>query len=458
MQVQKSKNVQARKYRVSNKVNLDANNPIPFEQTGQAFSFINHTRYLPFLTPDDNYAVQLLEARLLSTTHNACITTKKDTCAGIGFQDRQGNEIDSSIIDWFKSMNLKDEPVVEINKQVLESFFTYGNCPIEIVRFTVLGKKHLYIYAHNFLEWRLCPPNDDDIVTHAVQSKLFLRNGVITAEEIRKSKKLPLYNSRNTEKKNWYKDEKGVERTLIWYKHSVTGFPHYGIPSAISSMIFQLLEYKGARFNLDNFENNMVVSALLALKGNLSQDEANRIGKQAIATHTGDGKRGRVMVVASEEGIDGSELHNFDTHKEGSYNDADDKWTQKIILANQWDAVLSGIISPSTMGKGSGFITKIVEHKLNTVIKPAQNDLVQKVWRNIFKIAQDWLGLPLDNYDLEIQNSIDISGLTDVDITPAVTINEVRQAKGLPKDKSRKGDEYMKSTGPVQKGGDNVPN
>lgn len=450
-----------KKPRVSNQVKLDANNPIPFEHTGQAFSYVHNQRYTPFLPPLDNYATQLLEARLLSTTHNACVITKKDYCAGNGFQHTEGVDLDPAFVEWTRSMNLRNESATKINRNIFEAYFTFGNCPIELVRMTVAGTKKLFVYAHNFLEWRLGDENEDGIITEAIQSKLFLRQATLTADQIKKAKKLPLYNPNRSESENWFTDEKGVERTLIWYKNSVTGFPHYGLPSAVSSMIFQLLEYKGARYNLDNFDNNMVISALLALKGNLSQTEADRIGKKAIATHTGDGKRGRVMVVASEEGIDGSSLHNFDTHKEGSYNEADDKWTQKIILANQWDAVLAGIISPSTLGKGAGFITKILEIKNNTVIKPAQQDIMDEVWSLIIKLANDWLGFKIDIEKLEIKNAIDISGLTDVDITPAVTRNEVRVAKGLPEDPTEQGKEYMKSTGPVaanpKEGGDNVP-
>ncbi len=431
------------KVNVGNQAKLDANNPIPFEHGGQAFSYINSTRYIPFLPPKDDYAKLLLESRLLSTTHNACVSKKKDFCAGNGFYDTNGKEIDQTILDWFKCMNRKNENATEINAKIFESFFTYGNVPIEIARVTLAKKKYLFVYPHEFLEWRLCAPNSDDEVTHAVQSKLFLRTGMVSSSEIKNAKKLPLYNPLNPEKKNWWRDENGVERTMIWYKNSVTGFPHYGLPSAVASMIFQILEYKGARYNLDNFDNNMVLGGILALKGSLSPDETNRIAKQIINTHTGDGRRGRVAVVSSEEGIDSSAFHNYDTSKDGSFTEADDKWTQKIILANDWDAVLAGIISPSTLGKGSGFLTKIFEIKQNTTIRPQQTRLIQGVWEHIFTIASSWLGIDFQQYSWGIKPFLDISGLTDVDITPAVQINEVRQAKGLPADPKKEG-VYMK--------------
>jgi len=444
-----------KKASVNNEVRLDPKNPIPFEN-GNAFSFVDKVRYIPFIGNQPSFGRDLLEARLSSTTHNRCIITKRRYCAGDGFIDMEGGDLDVKMVDWLSSLNRKNEPATEINKRIFEDFFTWGNVPIELVRFKSAGKQYFYVYAHNFLEWRLCTPDDDDIITHAVHSKLFLNNGYISEQQVELFKKLPIYNPRNRDKDNWLKDEKGVERTLIWYKNSVSGFQYYGLPSAVASMIYQLLEYKGARYNLDNFENNMVVSALLALKGNLSQTEADRIGKKAIQTHTGDGKRGRVMVVASEEGIDGSDLHTFDTAKDGSYTDGDALWTQKIILANEWDSVLAGIQSASTMGKGSGFITKIVEHINKTVILPAQQDLMDNVWDHIFKLAAEWMKWDIKSYNLAIKSNVDISGLTDVDITPAVTVNEVREAKGLPKDDTGKGNMYLGELQARQKGGNNV--
>ncbi len=403
-------NAKLSKRPITNQLELDAENPIPFEHTGRSFSFVNNSQYIPFLGANDSFAQQLLEARLLSTTHNACVTTKTDYIAGDGFHNitNEGSEpveIPGDVQDWFDNVNINDDDVTEINKQILESHFTFGNTPIELVRIKLFGEYRFYVYAHSFLEWRKCKPNKNGIITHAIQSKLFLKDVYITPEDLKNAKKLPLYSSRNTDRQNWQPDGNGGERSLIWYKNSITGFPHYGLPEAVACMIFQILEYKG----------------------------------DIINSHTGDGKRGRVMVVASEEGIEGSDIHNFSTQKEGSYNEADDKWTQKIILANKWDAMLAGIISPSTLGKGSGFLTKIHEIKQLTVINPAQRHLLKNVWKHIFKEAEAWTKLPFTKFKWDIKNSIDISGLTDVDITPAVQVNEVRKAKGLPEDPTKKG-------------------
>lgn len=420
---------------VSNSVDLDANQPIPLEG-GQMFSAFNMHEYLPFLSPLDTFAQVLLEARLLSTTHSACIETKSDFCAGEGMMDVEGKEFETPIIDWFESINVKDETAGDINKQIFESHFSFGNTIIEVVRYeSKLSGRKVFVYVHNFLEWRLCPPNDDGVCTHAIQSKHFIRNrnaGMLTKEDLESARILPIYNPRNRENKNWKSDGRGVERTIIWYKNTMSGYPNYGMPSSVASLIYQLLEYKGARYNLDNFENGMIISGILALKGTHTADEIQKVSRAIINTHVGDGKRARVAVIASEQGIEGSEFHQLDTQQDGSYNESDDRWSQKIIFANKWDAILAGLVSPSTLGKGEGFITKLFEIKQNTVQRPAQQHLLRNVWLNIFDITREWMGLPLDKYNIGIRSSSNIGAIMDVDLTPAVTVDEVRIANGHP--------------------------
>lgn len=465
MPAKKTKQEQVKKgLSVSNAVNLDANQPIPFEG-GKAWSFSNNNiAYLPFLTPYDNFAQVLLEASLLSTTQSACLETKRDFFAGEGMIDQDGQELDQSLVDWFNSINVKDESVSEVNRQIFESHLQFGNTPIEVVRYSFRNKNSVFVYVHNFLEWRLCPPNNDGICTEAIHSKLFIRNnrnGIITAEMLKSARKLPIYNPRNREKDNWITDSKGTQRTLIWYKNTKVGYPNYGMPSSVSSLIYQILEYKGARYNLDNFENGMVISAILALKGNLSDPEVNKIAKAIINTHTGDGKRGRVAVVGSEEGIDDSAFHQLDTTKDGSYIESDGLWSQKIIFAHKWDAILAGLVSPSTLGKGEGFLTKLFEIKQKTVQKPAQDHLMKNVWLNIFKIANEWAGLPTDKYKLGIKSSSNIGAIMDVDLTPAVTVDEVREANGhAALEDKQKGKMLLgeiKGAQAKQKGGEDVP-
>lgn len=459
--VGENQKVAARQKRsVSNYVaTVDAENPIPFEQGGRVFHYSSHHAYVPFLAPKNDYDKVLLAARLLSNTHNSIISRKKNYLAGEGFQDFEGKELTDEMYEWFKCMNRRGQSLIPINRSIFESLLTYGNAPIELVRLSVNGKKHLFIYPHNFLEWRKGEPDDYGVSSDAIQSKLFRTKAILTKKDVELFTSIPIYNPMRSDNENWKKDEKGAERTIIWYQNDVTGFDHYGLPSSNASLIYQILEYKAARFNLDNLDNNMVLGGILVLKGALGDTEAQRIAKNLINTHTGDGKRGRIAVTASEEGegIDSSSFHQFNSARDGSFKESDEMWSQKIIVANDWDATLMGLQSSSTLGKGSGFYTKALENLVNSVIRPAQAHAIEGLWSHIFKIAEKWMGLPFSNYDMIFRNTIDISGLTDVDITGAIQVNEVREAKGLGKDPKMDG-VYMSKANEKQSmgGGTNV--
>jgi hypothetical protein len=244
----------------------------------------------------------------------------------------------------------------------------------------------------------------------------------------------------------------GSERSMLWLKADDESHPDYGMPSNVSSLIYQILEYKAARYNLDNIENNMVVGGILALKGNLSPKECQRIAKEIINTHTGDGKRGRVAVISSEDGIADSSFHQHNVNAEGSFLELDERVSTKIIIANEWHEMLLGIEKKSGMGNGNSYLFGVYEMKKKTVIDPAQQAIIADFWDVILPIAGEWLG------DKEIElaqvtySDIDpVSILHSIDPAPAIKINELRDAVGLPPDESGYGESYMKPMNMKQK-------
>lgn len=426
---------------VRNLMQPDAENPVPFERVnGGLSSFIlaNGYGYIPFLDRRNQFARQLLEASLVSVTHRGCIRTKKYYCAGAGFQRKDGEKIDPAMTEFFKTMNLRGlgQSAVQINRQILESDFIWGNCPIEIVRFKVDGKAKLMIYPHNMMDWRLCEPGADNRVRWAMQSAAFRGSRGIISKFKEEPRKLPLYNPLNPDKENWIQ-EGNAEKTMIWYKTETVGFDHYGIPSAVASLLYQIVQYKSISYNNDLFDNGMMNSAILALSGNLDQEEADRIGRQILAEKTGLGKTQRVHVVASDAagGIQDSSFFPLDTTKEGSFIEADRLWMEIILFANEWDATLAGLVSQSTLGKGSDFITTLLRFKYQSVIKPAQDDLMNNFWLPVFDIAEKWnSALKFSEIELEINKGFDISGLADIDATLVAGTKETREALGRPRD------------------------
>lgn len=377
--------------RVSAEVKLDPKNPIPIEYSGVAFSSITNRQYIPFLEGDDNFFTTLLEARLLSTSQHACVSTKTNYTIGEGLQVRKTEKEHEAWKLFTKSINAHRQGLNSVVRKAIDTFLNFGNAPIEIVRGSVGKQKFIYLYCHNQLDCRLGKANDNEEVTEMIYSKYFRRRGMYYDEK--QARVIPLYKkTRLNREKVWKKDDNGIERTAIWLKNEIAGYDHYGLPSSISSIHHQKAEHDAVRYNLDNLENNMIVGGVVVLQGNLSQEESNRIGRKIISQHTGPGKRGRVAVISSEEDIENSKFLPMDTRKEGSYKDLDATAQNKIIFSNEWDAVLAGLMDSSGLGKGAGYLEEIYEQKMATVIRPLQSYFMENLIMPFLELADEWLG------------------------------------------------------------------
>lgn len=380
------------KVRVSAEVKLHAKNPIPLEYSGVAFSAVTNHFYIPFLEGSDDFFNTLLEARLLSTSQHACVSTKTNYTIGQGLEATKGEKENKVWKEFAKAVNGRRQGINSVVRKAVDTFLTFGNAPIEIVRGQVGKQRFIYLYCHNQLDCRLGKPNDENEVTEMIYSRHFRRRGTFT--DATKTRAIPLYKKTVLKKDSvWLKDKKtGVERTAIWLKNEIAGYDHYGLPSSISSIHHQKTEHDAVRYNLDNLENNMIVGGVVVLQGNLSPDESNRIGRQIVNQHTGPGKRGRVAVISSEEGIDNSKFLPMDTRKEGSYKELDATAQSKIIFSNEWDAVLAGLQDSAALGKGAGYLEEIYEQKMATVIRPLQAYFMENLIIPYLELADEWLG------------------------------------------------------------------
>lgn len=391
---------------VAAEVKLNAKSPVPMEYGNTGLTGFSGSRYIPFLDGSNSFAKTLLELRILSVTHNACINTKTSYTIGEGLQitNMAEGQTDEKFVEFFKHMNNRKENGNKVLRKIIEGYLAYGNKPIEVVRFSIKGRKFLYIYPKNFLDCRLSWPNENNESTHVLVSKKF-RKGVISfgGKDQEEMKEIPIYKAGPGDKKRYWLKDGNVERTMIWFKNDFDGYDHYGLPSAISSISYQKLEYDNVRFNLDNIENNMVLGGAIFLTGQLSQTEANKIGSDIVRKHTGSGKRGRIAVYASEAGVSDAKWVPFDTRKEGSYIEQDDKVQDKIILAHEWDPVLAGMQTKNAIGKGGGYLEEIYNQKLQTVILPLQNKLLEEVWGPIIEIADEWLGTSWSRHNFSIK-------------------------------------------------------
>lgn len=442
---------------VSNAIKLDANSPVPFELSGNSFYFFEQSyKYIPFLGTKDDFFNILLEARLLSPTQNACISTRKTYCQAQGLTiaelpvGKTLAEFDPELNDFLSSVNNRNESLNTIIGDIFEHYDTFGNVFVEIVKGYVAKKPFVMVYVWNTPECRLAQPIDDqEPSTAVVKSKRFLRQGIMI--DFKNVIQVPLLNTKNVKlKKNWLADAKGVERTVIHLRNKMAGYPHYGMPQSVACLTQQVLEYRGARYNLDLLENNLNQGGVMVIKGNMTQEEATKKAQLVNKQHAGAGKAGRWTFIATENGIDGSDMHPFDTQKEGSYIEQDKSLEAKIIFQNKWNKVLAGLDDGSALGKGNDYIRTIYDIALKTVIKPQQDIGIKDFLKPFLEIVDNHMGTKWSKYTWSIKNSTPASFIQMLqNVDGAVQRNEVREEMGLVADPSDKGKEYLSSSTPA---------
>jgi uncharacterized protein (DUF2147 family) len=441
------------KQTVINAVKLDAKTPIPLETNGNGYITRKGRRYVPFFDNGDNFFQILLEANLLSPTNLACINSKTKFSIGQGWHLLDGKE-DKELKEWAKAVNKKGQSLNDILKGIFNNRFTCGNAFIELVKVTVGTSKYLKVYLKNFTDCRLASPGDDDIPEAVLVSKNFRKKGVWMMGDAKEYAEIPIYNGEKGQQ--WYKDEKGNEHIIIHLKNEMSGYDYYGMPSNVACLPQQILEYKMSRYNLDNFDNNLVIGGMIVLQSNMTAEESKKVAREITTAHTGDGKRGKYVILSSESGVENSKVINFDQNKDYDFINGSRRVEEQILLSNEWSKVLIDPQSGS-MGNSGKQIREIYETKMNTVIAPEQAYVIEKFVQPLMAIASDWMGKPWKDYMYAISD-IPVLGISnEIDVNSVLSKNEGRLALGYQELEGDTGNVFIKEAKQLNLF-DNVPN
>lgn len=413
----------------SNVAMLDVKNPIPFEPSGESAVFLFNKKdkgYLKFLDSKDNFFQLLLEAKKLSPTNSSCVGSKTNFCIGKGLYITDENE-NKDFDNFKKRVNKKGQSLDKVVRSIFDNHFTAGNNFVEIIRGKVGATKFMWIVNRSFLDCRLSLPDDDDICQSVFISREFRKINSWTLDK-NKSVELPIYYGEKD--MVWFKSEAGTEHCVFHVKNEEPGYDYYGMPSNMASLPQQIIEYQQARYNLDLFDNNMVLGGVFAVEGNLSQEEGRKIAKDIISTHTGQGKRGRVAVVTGTN-IKNSTFHQFDTQQEGSFIKLDESTSRKIVDANNWDKSLYGQHESSGMGNGGfAYLSAVFDTKNETVIKPAREMVMQDFLNPFFELYDEWMGTNFSDLDIAFRTVSPVSFVGEIDVDSCITVDEGRAILG----------------------------
>lgn len=440
---------------VENTVSLDPKNPVPIQYGGDLFYTHAGKKYLPFLGKADNLPNLLLEARLTSTTQNACITSIAESVIGQGLTVKDVEKPSPTFVAWCEVVNNERQSLNEVLTQTVDGERTHGNQFLEVVRGEVGNKRFVKVYLHSMLYCRLAEPDGDDVPQTVYISKLFARKGT-SAKAHEKARPVPLWSDNLLDKaKCWTKNDDGTFSTMLHFKNDLAGVDYYGMPASIAGLRYQVLESRSAQYNLDNFENNMVLGGMLIFKSAMSQEEAQKTAKDILLSHVGEGKTGRFAVISSESGLSDVEWKSYETQKEGSFIEFDKRIEEKIIAANAWAKEFC-FSDGGAMGKGAGYLRSLWDLKEASLLKPLRNRLIDKVVRPLAKIyAEHTNDKQVLDYHFTFPSAMPFSFMGDLDPDTFMQVNEAREMAGLPVDESKKGVYIAELTKP--KPSNNVP-
>lgn len=413
------------------------------------FYYSRNQKYIP-LGKLDNLPNLFLEARLTSTTHNACITSIVSATIGKGLSVVDVETPDEDLLTWMKSVNNKRQTFKKFLKSVADTERTQGNQFTEVVRGEVDGKRFIKVYSHNPLHCRLVQPDNNGYIEAVLISEGFANKGYTRPDDIRE---IPIWSPNALDQKSvWVKGDDGTERTMLHFKNEVSGIDHYGIPASVASIKNQKRESMHEQHDIDNLENNMILGGMLTIEGSMTDEEAHATAQDIIMSHTGEGKTGRIAVVASESGIqaNGVKFTPYNTQKEGSFLEADKRVEEKIIAAHGWDSILAGINRSSTLGSGGNYIRSIWDIKEAALLNPYRESIIDDVVIPIMDIYAGWMNKPeIGEYEWKFTSSMPYSFMSDINPVDFMTINEMRTLAGLTPD-AVGGNKYLSEIKKVQ--------
>ncbi|ASW74693.1 hypothetical protein IQ37_15160 [Chryseobacterium piperi] len=330
--------------------------------------------------------------------------------------------------DLQKRINNKRQSMGKVLDGLFNKYFRVGNDFIEIIRSKVGETKKVMAFPRKFLECRLSEADENDVSQSVYISKKFRNIKDDWSIDVEKDAiELPIYDGEDT---NWYiHPTQGTEHCLIHIKNEMPGYDYYGMPENVASLPQQILEYKAARYNIDNFENNLVIGGLVVLEGNHTDDELNKVARKITAQHTGDGKRGRYAFVSNKQGT--AVIHDMKKQTDGDFLAMDEKVEQKIISANNWDAALFGQnISKGIGNGGNAYVRTIFDIKNKTVIEPTREVIIEDFIIPFFEIYDDWMGTNWSEKEFSFIPVVPESFAGDIDSNAILTVDEGRQILG----------------------------
>ena len=348
------------------------------------------TKFIPFGT-NNLFPQYLAELKRQSSTQRSVLAQKTIFTSGAKFVTE--NE---KLKEYIRDVNANGESLREVFKKLADDYYTFGNAYLEGVVYeggvnlyhldatTVrMGKSKKDVYIHP--DWSNYPSQRDKIQV------------------------VPIY------------PRVSSSRFVIHYKDYEPMFNYYGLPDYVAALEHIAVDYEIGKWNHTKFKNGFQPSAIIEISGDMGEEEAQKMVREAQEKFVGEGNNGKILFIVKNGDTSPANVQIIKDDQEGSWLDLQKITDQNIITANRWQPALSGIVSSGKMNNTGSEIRIAYDLVMTTVVR----DTSELILNGVRKVLYGEMGI--EPSELLIHYEPPISYVTDIDVKQVLTINEQRK-------------------------------
>lgn len=348
-----------------------------------------NTKWIPF--GDDNLFPQYLaELKRKSSTHRSVLAQKTVFTSGAKFVCS-----DDNLERFIEDVNADHESLRDVFKKLADDYYTFGNAYMECVMYD--GGVNIY---HLDATTVRMSKSKKEVYVNSDWCKYWNNES--------KMHRLPIY------------PRVAHNKFVIHFKDYEPTFNFYGLPDYVAALEHICVDYEIGQWNHTKFLNGFQPSAIVEINGDMGEEEAQTMVREAQKKFVGEGNNGKILFIVKNGDSSPANVQIIKDDQEGSWLELQQITDQNIITANRWQPSLSGIVSSGKMNNTGSEIRIAYDLVMTTVIRDTSELLLNGIRTVLYK------ELGFDPKDLSIHYDPPISYANDVDIREVLTINEQR--------------------------------
>jgi capsid portal protein len=349
-----------------------------------------NTKYVPF--GDDNLFPQYLaELKRKSSTNRSVLAQKTIFTSGAKFVC--SNE---PLREFIEDVNADHESLRDIFKKLADDYYTFGNAYMEGVLYD--GGVNLY---HLDATTVRMSKTKKEVYINPDWCRFWNDN--------QKTSRLPIY------------PNVAHNKFVIHFKDYEPTFQFYGLPDYVAALEHIAVDYEIGKWNHTKFKNGFQPSAIVEISGDMGEEEAKKLVREAQKKFVGDGNNGKIMFIVKNGDTSPANVNIIKDDQEGSWLELQRITDQNIITAHRWQPSLSGIVSSGKMNNTGSEIRIAYDLAMTTVVKDTSELLLNGIRRVLYN------EMGFEPRDLKIHYEPPVSYANEIDVKQVLTINEQRR-------------------------------